>query len=117
MKLNREIVALPSGTAILGFVEARRAEFAEAHLVTALHRLAKSRDGNQLNGHAVLKNVVTSLHLRVLDTSTMMSPRHLANSIWALARLAVHDVPLTKELHGDVCELPRRVFFPSRERS
>ena len=91
-------MALDNGAAILGFVESRRSEFEEAHLVTALHRLAKSRDGHTLLGHTVLRDLIRSLHVRVCDSASQaMTPRHLANTIWALARLSVNEVPLTKE--------------------
>lgn len=105
---------MDSGAAILGFVESRRSEFEEAHLVTALHRLAKSRDGHALLGNAVLRDLIRSLHFRVqsadaadaADASAnatgslraVMTPRHLANTVWALARLSANEVQLTKDI-------------------
>ena len=98
-------MALESGSAILNFVEARRAEFEEAHLVTALHRLAKSRDGHSLLGNAVLKDLIRSLHVRICAStnasSQVVTPRHLANTVWALARLSANEVRLTQDRqHG-----------------
>ena len=105
-------MALDSGAAILGFVESRRSEFEEAHLVTALHRLAKSRDGHALLGNAVLRDLIRSLHLRVQSAAAdasanatgslraAMTPRHLANTVWALARLSANEVQLTKETNA-----------------
>jgi len=96
-------VALESGSAILNFVEARRAEFEEAHLVTALHRLAKSRDGHSLLGNAVLRDLIRSLHVRISAScsnasSQVVTPRHLANTVWALARLSANEVRLTQDI-------------------
>ena len=82
-------------------------EFEEAHLVTALHRLAKSRDGSSLLGRSTLKRVIGSLHLRVQNCTEeanapgslqrSMTPRHIANTIWALGRLSANETPLIKE--------------------
>ena len=99
-------MALESGSAILNFVEARRAEFEEAHLVTALHRLAKSRDGHSLLGNAVLRDLIRSLHVRISAScsnasSQVVTPRHLANTVWALARLSASEVRLIQDRrHG-----------------
>lgn len=108
MKLNKAIVELETGAAILDFVETRWTELEEAHLVTALNRLSKSRDGPGLLGHSVLKRVTAALHRRAQQSCAeanapggnlrSMTPRHLANTVWALARLSVNDPPLIKDL-------------------
>jgi len=89
---------LRSGAEVLSFVESHRAELEEAHLVTALHRVAKSRDGKELRSSPVLQSILRSLGCRVLpsrdDATLGMTPRHLANTVWALARLAMHGGPL-----------------------
>lgn len=113
---------MDSGAAILGFVESRRSEFEEAHLVTALHRLAKSRDGHTLLGSAVLRDLIRSLHLRVQSADAdsanatgslraVMTPRHLANTVWALARLSANEVQLTKDIVR-VAAMQLREFKP-----
>lgn len=85
----------------------RWTELEEAHLVTALHRLSKSRDGPGLLGHSVLKRVTAALHRRAQQSCAeanapggnlrSMTPRHLANTVWALTRLSANEPPLIKE--------------------
>ena len=112
-----EIVALEGAAAILDFVEVRRGEFAEAHLVTALHRIAKSRDGATLRTNPVLRDVIGSLHecvrhaeddnSRAQAGQVAMPPRHLANTIWALARLSCNEGPLIKDVFAWACHMIR----------
>ena len=63
-------------------------------MVTALHRMAKIRDGSGLVDHNIFRQVVEFVHDRVRVGST---PRHIANTIWRCARLAHKSTPLIED--------------------
>lgn len=63
--------------------------------MTALHRMAKIRDGSGLVDDNIFRQVVEFVHDRVRVGST---PRHIANTIWACARLAYKSTPLIEDI-------------------
>lgn len=97
MRLNKEILEL-GADAILPFVQRRWAECEEAHLVTALHRAPAVPGLGGRAGLARLGHVPRELDVLVAALEVpRMTPRHLANSAWALARLA-HRAPVLPAL-------------------
>mmetsp|Transcript_16391 Transcript_16391/g.36975 ORF Transcript_16391/g.36975 Transcript_16391/m.36975 type:complete len:112 (-) Transcript_16391:39-374(-) len=79
---------------ILAFVQGRAAEFDEVHFVTAVHRVAKHSGGAALLGDPVLVGIFKTLGSFV----SSMNSRHLANTLWAVARLAYRNQPFRQAI-------------------
>jgi len=64
--------------------------FIDLNLVTAFHRVAKYHArGDTVRGQE-LQELVAQVHSRV----PFLAPHHLTNTVWAMAKLGMLDMPL-----------------------
>mmetsp|Transcript_43607 Transcript_43607/g.98976 ORF Transcript_43607/g.98976 Transcript_43607/m.98976 type:complete len:113 (-) Transcript_43607:134-472(-) len=71
---------------------ARRSELDHVNLVTALHRVAKTRGGARFVGSADFQNLLTSA------AAAATTAQHLSNIAWSLATLGVRDTPIMQSI-------------------
>mmetsp|Transcript_77823 Transcript_77823/g.241136 ORF Transcript_77823/g.241136 Transcript_77823/m.241136 type:complete len:133 (+) Transcript_77823:2-400(+) len=93
-QLNRELTRCKTVAGLLAVCRARASQFDAINMVTALHGIAKSRGGVEVQEDPAFVSLMGSL----LASASSLQAQGICNTAWSLARLQVRDKPLLDAL-------------------